>query len=202
MKGNKNVLVSILVLAFVLLNECCTNDAEKQNSVEQKNVSKESLINQYKNEILDYDLIKINGIVPLYSQIDKVEAILGKPTKIELINGSTCLSEKHGLNPVKVKKMYFGKSMFENWGNKITLIEIDFESTDITLIHPKISINKHTTRSDLHEIFPLSVELSPAGNGNAWAGVVRISSHRNAEAQWHLIFKGGKFTKIIFHLSC
>lgn len=188
-----------LILIILLLFSC----TKKEDAIYFKNESCKGMldIEKWKREILHIDSIKINGKINIIDDKKKVLREFGAPT--EILQPSSFSSFIPYLYMDSTEKHYeilYGKTVFEGIGGKVVLKEVDFQSTDIELIHPKIVLRKQTPALEICKLFPESCKLIII-NGNAWSGHIELKcSDKDLDPRrWFLIFQREELTRVVLY---
>lgn len=155
-------------------------------------------------DVLDFDNIKINGETPLITRKNKVFQLLGKESKIELSKGLECVSYYYTETLFVDSYIYYGKSIFESYGDTLVLTSIDFESLPkIFLKHPKILLNNKTTIQEFLRKFP-SAQPALEGVRAKEEQIFRVSPSKKKDNIdfWYFKFKKGKLIHLEYWMPC
>ena len=155
-------------------------------------------LGQIKEEFLNYKTSKINGSIP--NALTKADLLrtLGKPTKIEILEGECGLTEEQ--EKAKDRNWYYYDSTkFLLFDNKAKIIEVNFRSGKFTYTTAKIKLSNKTTLEDLQKVYPVSTKAAiKENNGN----MVRISPCSNCDGDCLLYFENGYLVKLEWWEPC
>jgi len=192
---------TLLILFFTLIALTGCDQREHPTQVNKSDCEGMLNVQQWRKEALDRDSIMINDEIPLLSTKADIIRLLGKPDQIIKI------SQKEGNIPYLIKntsstasRWIYGGTILDEVEGKIMVNTIDFESTDVKLVHPKLVLKKGLSAREICQLFPESCKLIIV-NGNAWAGHIELkSSHYDGDPRmWFLIFRAGGLAKVILY---
>ena len=180
----------------------------KNKSEEKKNVNNFSIdYFSHKKEILKRNDIRLNNKYNLILNKKDLVGLLGKPDKVyqsdlTSLGGNYTLLKFKGININnynKVNFLFYGESVFQEIGNLSIVQAIDFQDSNIKLIHPKIIFSKETSIYEIKSIFPESYKLKKIGS-NVLEGRIFINGSPSIfhYEGWILYFRKGKLRKMIY----
>jgi hypothetical protein len=187
-----------LFLSFVFI---CCNPTENINKEQTKVRFEDEPVtkNKLRQEILNYDSLFINGKIPLRTTKNDLFTLLGQPSVIENMKSPSWLTKFNLENSSNPKRFYFGKTIFEGVGDTLFLRQLDLESTELSLVHSKITISKKTTLDSIFKVFPESYRIGQIECGNECYGIIQIQARKySSDITWHLVFRGGRLRKVVF----
>lgn len=188
-----------LVLAFAFLCFLCCHYsdqklAQKDDDIDTNNHCLNLL--QWNQEFLDVDSITITGNIPLSTSIKNLYTILGKPDAVtqDYINFTN--NEKKSL---KSKILYYKNVQYITFNENAYIRSINFESSSLKVIYPKITLDGNTTIMDVQKTFPQSGKLA-RGMGSTFTGYMQLRTSKNWSdiSLWFLIFKNTKLVRMDF----
>lgn len=196
------LLKYFIVIYFIFLSSCDFKQEKNDSRDFLKSQSNDCVsLTNLKEEIFDFKEIKINGNIPLIAPKEQIFALFGKPTKVEQLQHASLLSNIYLGKLNNIAKYYFGNTVFE--GNQDTLIlsKLDFESSNVTLVHPKITISRKTALdTNFLKVFPESIKLKSFNCGNTCFGVLKLKAYKELGdgEEWNLFFNANILKKISF----
>jgi hypothetical protein len=157
-------------------------------------------IGKWNKEYLSFDSILMNREVPLVTDTTTLFNFLGRPKKIIPIS----TSRNNGLligngNVSNGNYLIYGNTIFEQFGEKVIVNTIDFESTKIELISSKINLKAGIKPIEIQMAFPESGRLLGGYGGSTWSGNIMVSAskpHGGIHDVWFFIFMGEKLKRV------
>ena len=186
-----------LFIAFQLL--FVLNGSAQSNLKTQQNSDTKPL----DNEFLDFDVMRLNGKLPLFTKTKSLLKLLGKPDSLIIPNPDDFCSPY--LNK-PVQLAYYKNSVFEVFGDTMVLTTINFKNNPkINVNTPLITLNYKTTLKDLEKLFPNSVKdkypLDTYNLGKVTAVSLRTSKNY-IDYSWLLFFIDDKLIGIQYWTPC
>ncbi len=154
-------------------------------------------------EYLDWDSFMINGKLPLQSSRKEVTALLGEPDSIITPDYSKVCGSFFFENDFQL--FYYGKSHFDLFDDTLVVQSLYFnDQSAIELISPSLTLNRHTTLSDLEKLFPeTSKQKSEINDLSGKMILIRLAVYKtNLEDKWYLFFKDGKLIQLMYWIPC
>lgn len=153
-------------------------------------------------EVLEWSTIKINNKLPLLCKKSELLNLLGKPDKIlDPKNIDICAS----YFDKDFSYLVWGDSQFESTNSKAVISSIDLESGKISLVSPKIILDKSVTFDKIKKLFPQASrnaeELIIDKKGKVLS-IKLATSHKNSDDGWLLFFKAGKLVRVDYWIAC
>lgn len=153
---------------------------------------------QTTEEVLSYNNSKLNGSIPNSLSKTALMRSLGKPSKIEPLEGECAMSEEE--EKAKVKKCYYYDSTrFFIYDEKAEISEVNFRSGKFTYATPKILLSKNTTIQDLQKVYPVSTKAATRENNQV---MVKISPCADCDGYCILYFEKGKLVRLEWWQPC
>jgi len=112
-------------------------------------------LNEICLETLHFDSVRLNSKIPLMLKDEELFSLVGLPDSIVVENEWNCGNYINSEETVKI--LYYGKSKFMSSQGTSLLYVLNLEEKRFTLNFSNVYITKGTTKSDLHEIFPNSL---------------------------------------------
>ena len=186
-----------LFIAFQLLfalNSFAQSNLKTQQNSDTKPLDK---------EFLDFDVMRLNGKLPLFTKTKSLIKLLGKPDSLIIPNPDDFCSPYLD-KPVQLA--FYKNSIFEVYGNKIVLSNIIFrDNPNIEVNTPLIILSQKTTLKDLEKLFPNSVKdkypLVAYNLGKVTAVSLRTSKNYSDDS-WLLFFIDDKLIGIQYLTPC
>lgn len=177
-----------LFLSALFLFSCHPSD---KNNVE-KDDSYLLDIKKWNHEHLAIDSMMIDGRVPLIATKTQLFALLGKPDTIILVPPD--FSNTPG---TKSEMVYFKDLRYVIVGENAFIQSINFENSNLTVTHPKTTLDKNTTVKDVQKMFPQSGRII-RGGGTTFDGFMQLRSSKEWSDinVWFLIFKRTKLVRL------
>jgi len=190
---------TLILLGFIILS--CKKETKYEGSTSITKPIVVLDINSWKKEILNIDSMKIDGQFPLLFNKEEYIRKFGKPDQRKIMNPQTGYFSylKNNINS-NAYQLIYGETILDGYQEQIVINTIDFNSTDIEIIHPSITLKKGTPAMEVCRLFPESCKLVIV-NGNRWSGHVELFvSNRNSDPRrWFLVFKSEELIKIILY---
>ena len=95
--------------------------------------------------------------------------------------------------------LIYGNTVFECNGEDVIVNTIDFESTNIELIHPKITLKRGVRPIDIQRVFPESGRLI-SGSGNSFSGHIMLAASKpigGLHDIWFLMFRRDELFRVV-----
>jgi hypothetical protein len=163
---------------------------------------KNDAIKDIKPEYLDWKTFKINGQLPLLCNKAELIALLGTADSIKTPNyEDVCAS----YFDTAFKYLYFRESLFETLGTLAVVSIIDFESSNIKLVSPMITLDKSVTLEKIKRLFPIAVknaELLEVDKKGKLLCIKLSTSKKETDDAWLLFFRNGKLVRIDYWIPC
>lgn len=195
----KKYLLSITIMSIFW--NCSDNQAPSQLDYANENCQYKVDVSKWRNEILEVDSLIIDGSIPFLATKEEVIAKFGQPDRINVIdNQLTHLNNYDRSKSAEVVDLLFGSSIFESKGSLAIFKIIDFESTNIELIHPKVNLREGLRINEICRLFPESCKLILLA-GNTWSGHIELRTSREAldTRRIYLIFRNEKLVRVELH---
>ena len=165
---------------------------------DKKNVDKNDYysldIKTWNQERLDIDSMEINGHIPLITTTTNLVMLLGKPDTIISIYPNFSNSPK---SDFKNEVLYFKDLRYVTSGENAYIQSINFQNSNLRVIHPKITLDSNTTIKDVQKKFPQAGRLIQGG-GSTFDGFMQLRTSRDwgDVTLWFLIFKRTKLVRL------
>ncbi len=192
-----------LLLIFAVF--ACENKPQKPvlpvgNSLNKNNNYEAIILKKWNQEYLSFDSILLNGTLPVVTTKENLYALLGKPDKILpiTINRSNLYLMQMG-EPKKAYYLIYGNTVFESFEDKVIVNTIDFESTNVELVHPKITLKKGMQGIDIQRVFPESGRLLGGSGGVRNLMISASKPNGGIQDVWFLIFTGEKLHRVVLY---
>jgi len=188
-----------LVTILILLQSCEVEQSEKSYSTNREECFNNVNPSKWRKEILEVDSLKIDGLIPFVSDRSTILKKFGNPDRISKKNGNnTFLNILVRDEYLDVQEMIYGSSIFETKGQVAIFTLIDFESTDVEIIHPKITLKRNLKIEEICILFPESCKLMLLA-GNLWSGHIelRASDSTLDSRRLYLVFRNEKLVKVL-----
>src|SRR5690349_2076154 len=131
--------MKILICLSLVAIFCLTCKKEQHCAIPHYSLNR----NNWAHEYLPFDSVLINGMLPIVSKKADLIKILGSPDTIFPLNINRNNFEFIENGTTKNNFYFvFGKTKFECFDDMMVLNTVDFESTNLELIHPKITLKK------------------------------------------------------------
>jgi hypothetical protein len=189
----KNTIYLILCVGIM----SCTNPRQSENDVNDHCLNKVD-ITAWKQEFLDIDSMKINGLGYLSSK-NEVFNLLGDPDQINSIPRETSFASRFlDDNGSPIYEYYFGGTIFEGNDKEVFPRRIDFEQTNLIVEVSGTKLYHGMSLRDLFEKFPEACKLLIRNNGNAWSGHIEVGADKSGSGvqRVFLVFKGEELVRI------
>jgi hypothetical protein len=165
-------------------------------------VQKTDTVKRGNAEYLEWKTLKINNQLPLLCKKADLIKLLGKADSIVTPNyENICVS----YFDTAFKYLYYGESQFEVSETMAVMNIIDFESSNIKLVSPRITLDKSLTLEKIKKIFPIAVknaELIEVDNKGKLLCLKIETSKSISDDYWLLFFKNGKLIRIDNVMPC
>ena len=153
-------------------------------------------------EYLDWSKIRINSKLPLICNKTELIKLLGTADSIVTPKYDDICSSyfENGF-----KYIYWRNSQFETSGNLAVLSSIDFESSNIKLVSPNITLDKSVTLETIERMFPLAVKAAEVLLVDKKGKILSIkiaTSKKESDDSWLLFFRKGKLVRIDHMIPC
>lgn len=122
-------------------------------------------VRKWNKEILNLDSLRINDSIPFITKKSVIFKLLGKPS------GFFSIGDRHFI--------YYGKTIFEEIDHQLWPVTIDFESTDLRIVHPRFTMHSRMLPMVLQHAFPESGRLLNGNNGNMWSGSLSVMTSQH-----------------------
>jgi hypothetical protein len=159
-------------------------------------------LEMWKKEVMPFDSVKINGILPVISTKSEVIKVFGSPSKtIKLHHKSDLLSSLVNNSDMPTERLYFGNTIYDILGSVAVLKTIDLEESNATLTFSKTIISAKTPSINLCKLFPESCKLMIKNNGNLISGTIQVKSSTSASYYnmiWFIYISGERISRVSF----
>ena len=153
-------------------------------------------------EVLEWSTVKINNKLPLLCKKSDLISLLGKPDKIlDPKNLDVCAS----YFDKDFTYLVWGNSQFESTNTQAVISSIDLESGRISLVSPKITLDKSVTFEKIKKLFPKAAteaEELIITNKSKVLSIKLATTHKNSDDGWLLFFKAGKLVQVDYWIAC
>jgi hypothetical protein len=165
-------------------------------------IQKTDAVKAVNPEYLDWKTLKINNQLPLLCKKAELIKLLGTVDSIKTPHyEDICASYFDSA----FKYLYFGESQFETSGTMAVVSIIDFESSNIKLVSPMITLDKSVTLEKIKQLFPLAVknaELIEVDKKGKVLSIKIATSKKDTDDAWLLLFRNGKLIRIDHWIPC
>lgn len=196
---------ALFFIGIVLFCISCSNHQDEPISNNLIEDSKDYInINQWYNEMLDLDSVKIKGQLKVITTVDSAKMVFGDIIK-EYIDYRFPYWYRYDSSYMTPIKIYVFKSaIFRQWRNKIILMKMDFNNNNF-ITTPDFNISASTPSSLLPDNFPLSTRLALAyernsrtgGSANSAIVEIRVSEkYEYHRFRWNFIIQSEKFMSL------
>lgn len=199
----KNRLPSSILLFLILMMgwSCRESPSATKKKMEQSFYEGKVNVKKWQDEILDVDSLKIDGDISFMSNKNILFNHFGKPDRVNEIGRNIgYLSYIANDSAMVANEIFYGRTIFESIGDIVVPRIIDFESTNVNIIHPKINLRKGLDVGEVCKIYPESCKLILMG-GNLWSGHIELRASNSGldPRRVFLIFRNEKLVKVAIH---
>jgi len=179
----KPSLVPILFCLFIFA--CHSSKKEQVGNQKAPSINKTDSTNK---EYLDWDSVRLNGVIPMISNYRDVVNKFGKPDSIAELTAGVNGSYYHK----KFQECYFKGLIFEKYNDTLVFSKIDFrEAKTAYLGDNKINFRSSSTDNYFHKLFPYSF-LNTGLTGtdmDKYLYIALPTSSKNKSDGWIFTFK-------------
>ncbi len=205
----KTLYFFISFLLFAVIFYACKGPALNENSATLKNApvttntilaTDTTTLYRSSDEYIDWNNVRINGVLPPIGTTKLLYKALGKPDSIITPN-IECAS----FYDKAYKTAYFKGSSFELYGDTVIISTINFKQSGMTLTAGKLVLNGNTTLADIAKVFPNAVKDKSNVVVDTFGEVISISVNTGktlADDAWELMFKDGKLVQMDYWTPC
>lgn len=186
----------------VILFTACTQKSRKSITDTVATPTKTQIAKQTDTtEYLNWDSVKINGIVHTVSLKNILYNTLGKPDSIVIPDMSQVCGSYFN-EPFKY--VYIKGSQFELHGDSIVLDFLEVKRPGIKLIANCLTLDGSTTLSSLRSVFPLAVNKNYKirESKEKQIAIMLETSKKEMGDRWILIFEKGYLVEIKHYVDC
>lgn len=195
-------LYSLLSFLVSMIGWSCRESPSATEKGEERNICEGKVdIRKWRNEILDVDSLKIDGDIGFVSDKSILFSHFGKPDRVNEIGRNLGYLPYLTKDPSMVaNEIFYGGTIFESIGDIVVPRIIDFESTNVNIVHPKINLRKGLDVGEVCKIYPESCKLILMG-GNLWSGHIELRASNSGldPRRVFLIFRNEKLVKVAIH---
>ena len=151
-------------------------------------------IRKLNQERLEIDSIIVSGDIPLKTTTKNLLILLGKPDTIISVYPNFSNGPRDDFDS---KALYFKDLRYVTLYENAYIQSINFDSSNIRVMHPKITLDGNTTIMDVQRKFPQAGRLIHGG-GQTFNGFMELRTSRNWGdiAVWFLVFKRSKLIRM------
>lgn len=153
-------------------------------------------------EYLDWKTLKINNQLALLCKKAELTKLLGNADSIVTPRYDEICASYFDKD---FRYLYFRNSQFETSGDLAVLSSIDFESSNITLVSPAITLDKSVTWEKISKIFPLAVKRAEWIEVDKIGKVLSVkipAAKKDTDHAWLLFFKKGRLMRMDHWIPC
>ena len=207
--------MTFLLLSILLLSACGTiRPVSKNNNTAKIDLAGDTVNKYYRdsayvykidssktnNEFIDWNLVRINGKLPMITNTKDLYKLLGQPDSIVTPNYDDVSVRYYDLK--EFKYAYIKESQFEIYGDTAVISFLNFEKQpDLEFKAGTLTLNHNTTIAELRKLFPKAVkersELIVDQMGRLM-GISLETSKYMVDAAWLLFFRKNKLVRLDF----
>jgi hypothetical protein len=152
------------------------------------------------NEFIDWNLVRINGKLPMITNTKDLYKLLGQPDSIVTPNYDDVSVRYYDLK--EFKYAYIKESQFEIYGDTAVISFLNFEKQpDLEFKAGTLTLNHNTTIAELKKLFPKAMkemgEINVYQTGKFMCIRLETSKYMEDDA-WLLFFRKDKLVRIDF----